>query len=242
MTTLQVNRRLVQDLGPATIDEYYALYAACYDATSPALFAKDLLAKDWVIELREAERLAGFSTLAHFGFTYGGRRLRVVFSGDTVIDPVFWGSQALTTGFSELTGALAARYADEELWWLLISKGYRTYRYLPLFAREYYPHPTQPIPDAQAQLMHALGRYRFGDDYSPERGVVAFPQSQGQLNHTLADIRPDLLNRPEVAYFLQRNPGYRQGHELLCLTRLCPDNLRGAVARAFARGLRHGLG
>jgi hypothetical protein len=34
-----------------------------------------------------------------------------------------------------------------------------------------------------------------------------------------------------VKFFLEQNPGWRQGDELVCIARLAADNLRGSLAR-----------
>jgi hypothetical protein len=39
--------------------------------------------------------------------------------------------------------------------------------------------------------------------------------------------------RPDVAFFLRANPGYRQGDELVCLCPLSRDNMRPLTRRVF---------
>jgi hypothetical protein len=34
------------------------------------------------------------------------------------------------------------------------------------------------------------------------------------------------LADPDVAFFVAANPGWVRGHDLVCLTRLSPDNVR----------------
>src|SRR3546814_15004539 len=47
--------------------------------------------------------------------------------------------------------------------------------------------------------------------------------------------------RPDVLFFLQRNPGYDQGDELVCLTELSLENQNPLAARIFAAGYARGL-
>jgi len=223
-----------------TVERMYAVYAAHYDACDTARFRADLAAKDYVILLEDAEGLRGFSTAAHYRFPAAGGPVAVLFSGDTVIDRRVWGQQALSRSFARLAGALHAREQSTSLYWLLISKGHRTYRYLNVFARRFFPHPD--FEDGElAGLAREIAAARFGAAYDPRAGVVAFAQSQGHLKADLAQVPARAAGRAEVAYFLQRNPGYRVGHELVCLTRLAPDNLRALVRDEFERGMRHGL-
>ena len=219
----------------------YALYAAHYEACDPQRFASDLAGKDHVIALEEGGVLRGFSTLAHETFLSAQGPVRVIFSGDTLIDPGAWGEQGLSRSFARLAGALQARGPQLPLYWLLISKGHRTYRYLSVFARRFFPHPEGDDPQLAA-LASQLAAARFGAAYDAGRGVIAHAESQGHLRAELAAVPARIATRADGAFFLRRNPGYRLGHELVCLTELRPDNLRAVVRQAFIEGQARGLG
>lgn len=223
------------------LDTMYALYATYYECCDHARFVADLARKDYVILLEDEGALRGFSTVAHFDFRGSSGPVKVLFSGDTIIHRSAWGEQALSHSFARLAGALRAAEPAAPLYWLLISKGHRTYRYLGVFARDFHPHPRYEDPQL-AGLAAEIASARFGADFDARTGVVAFAQSQGQLRDEVADVPAHLAARPEVAFFLRRNPGFRQGHELVCLTELRSDNLRGGVRDAFLVGLEHGLG
>ena len=76
--------------------EMFSLYARYYDGTSWARFSRDLADKDRVLLLRDdAGSLQGFSTMALYERMFEGRPLRVLFSGDTVVDESHWGQQVL---------------------------------------------------------------------------------------------------------------------------------------------------
>lgn len=241
MTTLSARVVAAHGLDAAQVEAMFRLYAAHYDACDPVRFRLDLAGKAHVILVEDGGRLCGFSTAVDHAFDWQGGQVRVLFSGDTIIDRSAWGQQALSRAFARLAGAVQARHPGMPLYWLLISKGHRTYRYLSVFARSYFPHPSGADEGLQA-LACALAAERFGADFDPARGVVAFPRSLGQLKPALADVPERLSSRPEVAFFLQRNPGYRAGEELVCLTRLAPDNLRAMVRASFMAGLSDGLG
>jgi hypothetical protein len=214
----------------------YALYSTYYSATSPGRFAADLAAKDYVIELVEGAELRGFSTLAVLDFQAGGAPRRAVYSGDTIIDHRYWGEQALATAFCRFAGSLRAADPSTPLYWFLITKGHRTYRYLGAFSRDYYPHPSRPTLPLAAQCIDVLARSRFGSAWKPELGIVRFADSRGHLDARWAPPRSALGVRPEARFFLERNPGHAQGDELCCLTELAAANLRSYARRAFLEG------
>ncbi|MEQ1513086.1 MAG: hypothetical protein ABL934_10465 [Lysobacteraceae bacterium] len=231
----------VNALDDALVASMHALHAQYYDACEHARFERDLANKRYVIVLDSPDGLAGFSTVALDRHETASGPALVLFSGDTIIDRDWWGDQTLSRRFARLAGALHAAEPGLPLYWLLISKGHRTYRYLGLFSRRYFPHHERDEPPLRA-LAEQFASARFGADYDPARGVIRFAQSQGHLKADLADVPPHVAARPEAAFFLARNPGYRHGDELVCLTRLCVDNLRAAVRSGFEQGMRDGMG
>lgn len=219
-------------------DEMYTLYRRYYEATTPAAFQDDLDAKDQVIVARDEQgNLRGFSSLALLPIAdRAGRKLRAIFSGDTIVDHRCWGQQALAFAWIRLAGQLERKDPHTPLYWFLIVKGHRTYRYLHAFTHRYYPHWRDPTPSATQTLMHDLAASRFGEHYQRDSGVVRFPRSRGQLKPAWADVGGCTRYRPEVAHFLRRNPGYTHGDELVCLTRLTGANLRPLPRRLFEQG------
>lgn len=238
--TTSIHARVVAsaDIDAAQRDAMFALYRRHFDAADHARFHADLADKQQVIEVRDAAgTLRGFSTVACYRREFDGRSLRVLFSGDTVVDEASWGQQALAFGFIRYAAQTQAQ-SDEPLYWLLISKGHRTYRYLSAFSIDYAPSPERVTPPDQQRLMDFLARDRYGDAYDPRRGVVRFAQSHGHLRADLATVPAIHAHLPEVAYFLERNPGYAQGEELVCLCRLAADNLRPLARRMFVAAQR----
>jgi hypothetical protein len=227
----------IQALENHTIDQMYDLYGRYYEATSQQLFESDLKDKDFVVVLHdEACAVVGFSTLAVLNAEVDGHRLRVIYSGDTIIDRAYWGTQALAFAWLRLAGTVKAQVPECPLYWFLIVKGHRTYRYLSAFSVDFYPHWETPTPAWAQSIMAGLARRRFSDAYDAERGVVSFPQSRGHLKPKWAAVEAGEALRSDVAFFLQRNPGYTHGDELVCLTELSCPNLRPLARRVFEQG------
>jgi hypothetical protein len=225
------------DIGSNEIAAMYRLYAEYYDATSQAMFRCDLGDKDYIIELKDGPVLRGFSTLALMDCEVAGKPCCALFSGDTIIDRSYWGEQALTRAFCRFAGSIKAHRPELRLYWFLISKGYRTYRYLSVFARDYFPNPSGPTPPHLQACIDTLARKRFGPAYCSELGLVRFPVSRGHLKPQWAAVRDGMRMRVEVQFFLNRNPRFHAGEELCCITLLETDNLRSFARRAFLEGL-----
>jgi hypothetical protein len=224
----------VAALGTAERDAMYALYARYYAASSSARFLADLTDKRYAVLLHdEAGALQGFSTLAEYEREFGGRTVGVLFSGDTIVDARYWGQQALAFAWLRLAGQLKARAPHRPLYWFLISKGHRTYRFLTAFSREFWPAADRVTPPPIKSLMDALALERFGRDYDAASGVIRFAESHGHLREPFAEVSAAHRQRSDVAFFLARNPGYTRGEELVCLCELAADKLQPLARRVF---------
>ncbi len=226
-------------LDGALAERMYRLFARYYGGSSQAMFLEDLQAKDYCLLLEnDRNQLCGFTTLAVSEHQVEGKRLRSLFSGDTIIHHEYWGSQALPQAWCQLAGSIKSQAPELPLYWFLIVKGHRTYRYLKLFSRTYYPAPGWSTPAPQQRIMDFLARDRFGKCYDPERGVIRFPQSRGYLRPEWVALDRAHKNKPEVAFFLEKNPGHGRGDELVCLTELDEKNLKRQALQAFLGGQR----
>jgi hypothetical protein len=212
-----------------------ALLDAHFDGVSPAQFHRDLDAKDWVLRIVRDDALVGFSTLRAWATTHAGRAIHVISSGDTIMSPDAWGSPALARGWIALVRSIQATQPSARWYWLLLSSGFRTYRFLPVFWRRFCPrHDAEPSPDEQ-DLLAALARAEYGDAYDEAAGVVRFKRPH-RLRPHLAAIPARREDDPHVRFFLARNPGHARGDELVCLADIGDANLTAAGERMVRRG------
>lgn len=212
----------------------YALLSTHFDGVRPEVFQADLAEKNWVILLSDSETgdLKGFSTILMYETQFEGEILTVVYSGDTIMDPSAWNSSALSRAWISSVNALRELYPRGKFYWLLISSGYRTYRFLPVFWQEFYPRCDRPTPPQVSGLIDFLAHEKFGSDYDKTYGIVRLPHPQ-RLRGELEGIPPERLHDPHVQFFNARNPGHIQGDELVCLTEICRENLTRAGRRMW---------
>jgi hypothetical protein len=227
----------VASLAEAERMKMETLYLSSYDETSAKLFRADLAEKDEVLLLRHAGRLVGFTTVRMFSHRMGNRWITVVYSGDTVVDQEHWGQQALAFTWIRRMGALKSTFPERPLFWFLLVKGHRTFRYLPAFAKSFYPHWNLDRSDLKP-LADALAAEKYPGDYNPASGVVEFVQSRGQLKSAIAAPNARELERDDVRFFLRRNPRFERGHELVCLCELELHNMKPLAHRLFIGGMR----
>lgn len=217
-------------LSAAERDELFAMLCAHFEGVTREQFVRDLEDKDWVLRVRREDRLVGFTTVKAYRATCEGRELNVIYSGDTIMDPEGWGSPVLARAWIAMVHQIMGDRRSEPWYWLLLSSGFRTYRFLPVFWREFYPrHDAETPPDA-ARLLAELARGRFGEAFDESAGVVRFDHPQ-QLRAGLAEVPDGRRVDPHIAFFLERNPGHAAGDELVCLADLGDANLTAAGQR-----------
>jgi hypothetical protein len=215
------------EIAPADARVMYEIFARHYDCVSFEQFLLDLSEKDCVLVLRNPDfTICGFSTQKVLHVSVGGKLVRAVFSGDTIVDRAYWGEQKLGRCWCQYVSSVYAEDPTVPLYWFLISKGYRTYLYLPLFFETFYPNSAVPTPAFEQRVLDTLAAAKFPDHYRAESGLIKFPQSHGQLKSYLAEIPARRLRNPHVKFFLKRNPSYASGHELACLAEISPSNMK----------------
>lgn len=211
----------VDRLSSSEVAEMTDLYRSYYEGAGEDVFGEDLAKKDLVILLKRDGAVCGFSTLVVYPF----QGIRVLFSGDTVVDV----STRNQTGLAGAFGHVMRYLNDADsvpLYWFLICKGARTYRFLPTFFRSYVPGDAED-PEL-AGLLRKIAADRFPDEYDERSGLLRFGKGKDRLKTDV--MRMD----PESVRFRRLNPGWMHGDELCCLAPLAMDNLNRLGRRVIA--------
>jgi len=229
----------VPQLDPVLRDAMRGLFATCYDGTDRDIFNEDLNEKDEVVTIWQSGVLCGFTTLKWYLFPHEGRQVAILFSGDTIMDRRHWGHLELASAWLTRVGQWSRRRPECPLYWLLTVKGHRTYRYMPTFGIEFVPNWRDDANTAHLlSLRNALARHRFGDAFDERGGVVRFSGTGNRLRPEIALPTERERGRPDVAFFLERNPGFANGDELVCLCPLKAENMRPFGRRIYEQGRR----
>lgn len=218
----------------------WRLFARYYDSVTPTQFVSDLEHKERVIVCRDTGdgSIQGFSTLKHFEATIEGRTAMGVFSGDTIVDPAYWGQSALQVAFYQEVLRFKLRHLFRPVFWFLISKGYKTYLLLSRNFVEYWPRHDRPTPPWQQAVLDTFASKLYPTAFCPELGVMKFDRCPGRLRDGVTPIDSSMLGAPDIAFFLKQNPGHMQGDELACLGRLDAINFIGYGLKALRRFAR----
>ena len=221
----------VKQLDNIKMREMYSLFSK-YFYSDEILFEKDILNKQWIIFLEDGKNksLKGFTTIAYLDIIINGIDVRAVYSGDTIIHKDYWNTFELSKCWIN-TVLSHNQNSHKPLYWLLLSSGYRTYRFLPIFYKEFYPRYDKATPGIMKNLMFEFATHIYGPHFKSEKGIINFGRNSTPLRNRLAKVDSSRLKDPHVVFFLERNPGYVIGEELVCITEIKDGNYTKAGKR-----------
>jgi hypothetical protein len=208
----------VNEIRLGDVKNMFRIMQIYYENITETNFISDLLKKqDVVLLLDENGEIRGFTTLAIFSYD---KKTRLLYSGDTIVEKKYWGDHDLMRVWIQNAMKHSENF-DGETYWLLLSKGYKTYKYLTSFFNEYYPSKDAETPQNIKEIMDNFAHSQFGEKY--KNGV--FNEGKDFLKQEFAEIDERQRRDKNVAFFLEKNPGYTVGDELVCITKLSKDNL-----------------
>ena len=212
----------------------YGLFEQYYVDVSFQRFCSDLSEKTHLFSFHSNSHLVGFSSIFRKRFRSLGRAT-YLFSGDTVLHRDFWGAKALQKSFFWFILSSKVRSPFEPVYWMLMSKGYKTYLMMRRNFSKSFPRFDAPIPDKLKRAMDDFYRIKFGAAYDPETNLIRFRTAHGSVKGSLAAPQPSATENPDIAYFLQANPDYRSGAELACIAEIRFRDFLGHIAKYFLK-------
>jgi hypothetical protein len=222
----------VDKISPVERNQMIALLRHYFSNVTRNEFEDDLAEKEWAILLCDSvtNHIKGFSTLMRLQTRVDGQSIVAFFSGDTIIHRDYWGETELPRLWGKHVFHLAATMPDTRVYWFLICSGYKTYRFLPVFFREFYPTYRCVTPPTIKKTIDVLAQLKFPTEYDPARGIICLKRA-APLQPGIAEITERRLKDPHITFFARANPGHIYGEELACLTEITPANLTRAGRR-----------
>ena len=219
---------LTENLTASQIKKMYSIMTKYYDNITEENFLIDLNKKcDVILLCNENDVIHGFTTLAIFPYD---EHTQLLFSGDTIIEQEYWGNNDLSHAW--IINALShAEKFKGKTYWLLLTKGYKTYKFLHTFFNTFYPRVDTETPYPLQKIIDKFAREQFGDKY--QNGVLV--EGKDFLKGKYAVIDDTKLKDKNTAFFLEKNPNYKFGNELVCLCELSIGNMNKLGKRVLGR-------
>ena len=227
--------KATSDLSREDTERMFELMDLHFDGMDRSRFDADLKEKETVLTLRHPDDMTiqGFSTSMCIDTDVDGVPVRAIYSGDTIINREYWGEKTLGTIWLRHVLNVQQSCPERRVFWFLISMGYKTYRLMRLFFKDYWPRYSAETPSFEQSLIDHLGNAKFGDNYKSEGGIITFGGTREKLRCGVADVDEARRKDRDIAFFVNRNPGWMNGDELVCVAEIHPDNLRPRMWRIF---------
>ena len=212
-------------------ETFYELLCQEFLGVSWDDFIRDFREKDDVMILRKEHsegEIVGWSTLMVLTLALPEKEVKAIFSGDTVVLPEYRSSTGLGIELSRYFMHVREQFPRHSVYYILISKGWRSYKIMLFFFKDFAPRYDKPTAPYDKAVMDAFGEKKYPHHYNPATGVVTF--SPQRVRPESIDAIPTSMD-VHTGFFLRSNPGYLDGNELVCVARVSPDNFRNGVKR-----------
>ncbi|OUS29000.1 hypothetical protein A9Q99_10330 [Gammaproteobacteria bacterium 45_16_T64] len=221
MSSLEPNSvvKSIEALSVTEVYEMHEVFVKYYNNADFETFVSDIYKKQHVLLItdRETNRIVGFSTLAVFDLEYKGKKAYGIFSGDTILEKKYWGSRRWQFTWAMFFLRIKLKNPLTPFFWLLISKGYKTYLLLANNFVNYYPRIDHEDSDL-ANLVDAYCNKLYPEYYNQEDKILDFGNQYQNLKDGVAEIIDDLkTTQPKIHFFEEKNPEWRRGTELPCV-------------------------
>jgi len=225
------------DISDFSRENMFKIMDSYYKNMKREKFETDLAEKTYVILLKNCENeIVGFTTLLLWDLYVDGIAIKGLYSGDTIVQKAYWGQTKLQSVLGKLMVQIYQEHTDSLVYWLLSSKGYKTYGMLPLYFLHFYPAYGQETPCFEKKIIDTYGVLKFGSSYEPVAGIAVNSGDRDYLREGVAELTETKLANKHIEFFREKNPGFTKGDELLCVAQMGINNFRPVVRRFMQYG------
>jgi len=157
------------------------------------------------------------------------------FSGDTIIEKGFsWGIEFQKEWIKYcLLESEKNMKNGVKTYWFLISKGIKTYMYLPTYFKKFCPKADYTENEMEKKIKDIYAEKIYGNRYNKENGIVKNDGTNDFLRENVVVLSEKQLKNKNVQFFLEKNPNYQKGDELVCLAEISFENLTNLGKRVL---------
>jgi hypothetical protein len=199
--------------------EMHQLFLKYYNNADLETFVKDIIKKQYVLLIKHPKngKIVGFSTIALLNISYKNKSALGLFSGDTILEKEFWGSRRWQLTWVLFCLKVRLFNLRVPFFWLLISKGYKTYLLLANNFVNYYPRLDKDDTEL-GNIVDIYCEHLYPEHYIKERQLLDFGEEYQNLKSHVAEISDELReSQPKIRFFEERNPEWWRGTELPCV-------------------------
>lgn len=236
------NKQIVRKL--LTIDqvteemqkEMFALFEKYYDHVDYSRFVEHLKEKThiFIFSDKSQNEIIGFSTIFRKSLPHVGPGI-FLFSGDTVIHQDYWGNKMLHKSFFQFLVESKLRSPFTPIYWMLMSKGVKTYMIMRKTVYESYPNYKRATPPHIQEMLTKFYKSKFPGDFKQDKGLILFKEKIGSVKSDLASPVETIIRSEDADFFLKVNPHFLEGDELACIAEIRFRDFLSYILRFFIK-------
>jgi hypothetical protein len=194
------------------------------------------LAKDETVFLVRGSttgHLVGFGTLSVIHVVHEGEKAIMIYVGWTMISPEF-----RKHGIPQRLGFQSflrqrLKHPLRPIYWMMTSSTLNSYLVVARDFRDSYPKAGRHYPPRESAYIEQVLAH-LGSTWDPRTGVIARGGAsfyrEGRVDQDEVDT-----SDPDIAFYMQANPGQAEGDSLVCLAPLTLKNFAYIARRQMAR-------
>jgi hypothetical protein len=216
---ITANFRKIENVSVPQLLEMHKVFTQYYHNADLNTFVLDMGKKTGVILLEDKikNKIIGFTTWSELKITNNGKKSIGIFSGDTVVEKEYWGNKALQKTFVKQLLKTKIKNPKTSVFWLLISKGYKTYLLLTNNFPKHYPSYKKNNIKLESIVDEYCNKL-YPDAYNGDERLLNFGDDYQYLKDDVAEITTDMTTEnPKIRHFTKLNPSWQQGTELPCV-------------------------
>ncbi len=229
--------RKSENFSEKDLRQMYAIFEKYYENVNFENFARDFSNKSgaFLVLHPKSGDIVGFSTIKELSLEIDGKMTHAFFSGDTVVEKEFWGTRILPYLMFKYVISFRMRKLGDPIYWLLISKGFKTYLVMANNWYSYYPH-YKGKHQGLKKVIDAYSEAYYGDYYIKDKGLLDFGDDYAPLKGDIAPITDEMRQKsPKIKFFEQVNPEWERGTELVCVGAIPTKDIFRYIERFFTK-------
>lgn len=210
---------------------FNGLYKNYYKGVDEAYFLNNFRQRDYALlfSIEGQEEIKGFSLQEVIPMSIDGKEIVVIWAGDILIHPDYWGKNDYKLKLSEFCVKILEENPDKFVYRIATPKGYKTYKIVQKLVHQFYISPDNPdYPTLEGKIIDKvlLSKYPPHIYNSHTKMVVPEPEEDAhRLSDGFAQIGAKELEDPYIRFFYEKNPDYARGNEIVTIAPITPENL-----------------
>lgn len=205
----------------------YEILQKYIDSYSKEQFLKNLKEKDKIIIAKDKKHVIQcFTTIKFLKVIVDGIVYRGFFTGDTVVEHGYYKRHNLVGATIYTILKERFRYFRTPFYHFMVTNSHRSYLMIARHYKHYFPRYDYEPNEAEKSILNKFAETREGAIYNPNSQILKFIDSKERLNSAMIKIKEENKNKPELRYFLNKNPRYFEGDFLCCLCEMKFSNYK----------------